>query len=218
MILVYSNWSPHYVGKALSNRQNTACSRIGQACLWRMAKSCSYAGLATVVESDNATIGQWKLHLTLCLLTCNLASDRTIHLVGEPILARYGLKLQHVVKILVNLFNAVCSIFIVVLHRDIFHYGLWGMSEHLRHIKVEGLNTIALNKREMCVASGLANNIERCALALCNLADTLHMFILYEQAHALLTLVGYDFLSRQSLVANWQLCHVYLATTVFHKF
>ena len=91
------------------------------------------------------------------------------------------------------------------------------MAEHLRHVEVERLHAIALHKREVGVASGLSHHIERRALALGYFAHTLHVLVLDEQAHALLALVGYDFLCRQRLVADRQLRHVYLAATVFHK-
>ena len=60
------------------------------------------------------------------------------------------------------------------------------MTEHLRHVQVEWLNTIALYKCEMGIACGLTNNIHRCTFTLCNLLHVVEMFLVNEQAHALL--------------------------------
>ena len=99
----------------------------------------------------------------------------------------------------------------------VFHDGLGRVSKHLSHIEVEGLHTITLLKREVSIASGLTDNIQRSTFAFCNLTDMLDMFFVDKQAHTFLTLVGDDFLGAQRLVANWQLGHVNLTTTLFNK-
>ena len=67
------------------------------------------------------------------------------------------------------------------------------------------------------VARGLAHHVHRGAFALGNL---LHMFdglLFDEQAHALLTLVGDDLLSREGLVADRQLAHVNQSATLLYQ-
>ena len=91
------------------------------------------------------------------------------------------------------------------------------MAEHLGHVQVEGLHAVALTEREVGVAGGLAYHIHRGALALGYLLHVLYVLLVDEQPHALLALVGYDFLGRQRLVADGQLRHVYLAAAFFHQ-
>ncbi len=91
------------------------------------------------------------------------------------------------------------------------------MSEHLCHVKVEWLHAVALNEREVCIACRLAYYIQWGTLALGNLPNMFDMLLVDEESHALLTLVGNDFLCREGFVADRQLCHVYLAATLFYK-
>ena len=88
------------------------------------------------------------------------------------------------------------------LHGLVAHDGFGRMTEHLRHIEVEGLHTIGLHEREMGVAGGLAHHIQRGALALGYLAHMLDMLLVDEQAHTFLTLIGDDLLGGECLVAN----------------
>ena len=92
------------------------------------------------------------------------------------------------------------------------------MAEHLGHIQVERLHAVALFEREVGIAGSFTNYIHRGALALSNLLHVLYVFFVYQQTHALLTLVGNNLLRRQRLVANGQFSHVYLATTLSHEF
>ena len=82
------------------------------------------------------------------------------------------------------------------------------MTEHLCHIQIEGFYAIALNEREVGVASGLANHIQRSTFTLGNTAHMVDMLLVDKQSHTLLTLIGNDFLGRQCLVADGQLGHV----------
>ena len=67
------------------------------------------------------------------------------------------------------------------------------------------------------VASGLADGIHRSTLTVGYLLHMLYSLLIYEQAHALLRLVGYDFLSREGLVAYRQFAHVYESATLLHE-
>ena len=67
------------------------------------------------------------------------------------------------------------------------------MSEHLCHVEVEGLHSVGLDEREVGVASGLAYDVERCAFALGDAAHVFDMFLVDEQTHTFLALVGNDF-------------------------
>ena len=73
-----------------------------------MSKSGSDTLLATVVESYNTTVGKWQLNLALALLACNLASNRTVNLIGQPVLTCHSLKLQNAAYIFVE--NVVLAI------------------------------------------------------------------------------------------------------------
>ena len=59
-----------------------------------MTESCSDTALSTIVESHNTTIAQWQLNLSLTLLACYLTRNRTVHLIGEPVLTSHRLKLE----------------------------------------------------------------------------------------------------------------------------
>ncbi len=91
------------------------------------------------------------------------------------------------------------------------------MTEHLRHIEVEGLLAVALNEAEVGVTCGVTDNIERCALAGCNLLHAVEVLLVDEQTHALLTLVGDNLLGRERLVADRQFGHVNLTTAVLDQ-
>ena len=91
------------------------------------------------------------------------------------------------------------------------------MAEHLGHVEVEGLHAVALYEREVGVASGLADDIERGTLALGNAAHVVNVLLVDEQAHALLTLVSNDFLRREGLVADGQFGHVDAAAALLNQ-
>ena len=92
------------------------------------------------------------------------------------------------------------------------------MPEHLRHVEVEGTLPVGLHKREVRVAGRLAHHVHRGALALGNLAHVVEVFLLNEQPHTLLALVGNDFLGRECGVADRQCCHVDTAAAFLHEF
>ena len=69
----------------------------------------------------------------------------------------------------------------------------------------------------MCVARCFAYYIQRSTLALCNTAYVVDVLLVDEQAHTLLALVGNNLLSRESLVADRQFGHVYLATALLYE-
>ena len=83
----------------------------------------------------------------------------------------------------------------MTLYSIVSHDSLRRVAEHLSHIEVEWLHTVALLEREMGIASGLTNHIQRGTLALCNLTDMFDMLFVDEQAHTFLTLVGDDLLA-----------------------
>ena len=82
----------------------------------------------------------------------------------------------------------------MALYGVVAHDGLGRVSEHLCHVEVEGLHAVALHEAEVCVARGLADDIQRGTLALGYAAHMVDVLLVDEQSHALLTLVGNDFL------------------------
>ena len=70
----------------------------------------------------------------------------------------------------------------------------------------------------MCVAGGLTHHIQRCALTLGDGLDVIQMPLVDEQSHALLALVGNNFLGTERFVADGQLGHINLSAAVFHEF
>ena len=83
----------------------------------------------------------------------------------------------------------------MALYSIILHDGLWRVTEHLSDIEVERLHTVALLEREVGIASGLTNDIQRSTLALSNLTYMFDMLLVDEQTHTLLTLVGDNLLA-----------------------
>ena len=91
------------------------------------------------------------------------------------------------------------------------------MAEHLCNIEVERAYAITLLKSEVSITRGLADNIERSALALGNGTNVIKMLFLDEQSHAFLTLVGNDFLAGEGGVADGQLGHVDESATILDQ-
>ncbi len=91
------------------------------------------------------------------------------------------------------------------------------MTEHLSHVEVEWLHAVSLLEAEVSVASSLAHHVHRSTLTVGNLLNLTDIFLVDEQAHALLTLVGDDFLGAQGLVADRQLRHVDFATALLNQ-
>ena len=123
------------------------------------------------------------------------------------------------IRLIVRILNSgILYILVVTLYGLVNHNGLWRMSEHLCHVEVEGFYAVALTEREVCVAGSLAYNIQRSTFTLSNLTYIVYMLFVDEQSHALLTLVGDNLLCRECLVADGQLGHIYLATTLLDEF
>ena len=160
-----------------------------------MSEGCGDTLLATIVQGDDTTVAQRQLNLTLALLTGNLTRYGAIHLVGQPVLTGHSLQLEHAIEVFVNLILTVGHVSIVTLHRIIFHDGLWRVPEHLSHVEVEGFHTITLLEREVGIASGLTDDIQRSTLTLSNLPHMFDMLLVDKQAHTFLTLVGDDLLT-----------------------
>ena len=59
-----------------------------------MSQSGGDALHPTVVECYHAAVTERQLNLALTLLACNLSSHGAVNLIGEPVLAGYGLQLE----------------------------------------------------------------------------------------------------------------------------
>ena len=111
-----------------------------------MPQSGGDTPLTAVVQGHYATVGERQLYFALALLAGYLARYRAVYLVGEPVFARHGLQLQHLIYITVYLVGAIGHILIVARHGLIGHDGLGRMSKHLCHIQVERLHAISLHE------------------------------------------------------------------------
>ncbi len=149
----------------------------------------------TIVEGNDTAVAQRQLNLTLTLLTGNLSCYRTVHLVGQPVLTSHCLQLEYAVEVFVNLILTVGHVLVVTLYSIILHDGLGRVAEHLGNIQIERLHAVALLEREVGVASGFSDYIQRGTLALGNLTHMFNVLLVNEQAHALLTLIGDDLLT-----------------------
>ena len=142
----------------------------------------------------------------------------TVYLIRQPVLTSHSFKLEHVGQIFVKVLNVVGNVFILALNGFIHHDCLGRVSEHLRHIKVEGTHTIRLLESKVSIASTFTYNIHRSTLTFSNLTHMFDVFFLNEETHTLLAFVGNDFLCRKCLVANGEVLHIDNTTTFFHQF
>ena len=208
---------PDDVRQGLGHGEHASGGGVGQSGLGRMSQRGGDTLLAAIVEGHDAAVAQRQLYLALTLLAGDLARHRAVHLVRQPVLAGHGLQLEHALEILFYLILSIGDIFIMTLHGLVAHDGLGRVAEHLCHVEVEGLHAVALLEREVGVAGGLADHVQRGALALGDLADVVDVLLVDEQAHALLTLVGDDLLRREGLVADGQFGHVDLAAALLDE-
>ena len=160
-----------------------------------MANSSGNTFLATIIECYHTAVAQRQLNLTLTLLAGNLTRHRTVHLVGQPVLTSHSFQLQHVLQISFYIVVGIRCILVFAHHCLVVHVGLGRVTEHLRHIQVERTHTITLLKSKVCVTRRFAHHIQRCTFTFSNLAHVFNVLLVNEQAHALLTLVGNDFLA-----------------------
>ena len=120
-------------------------------------------------------------------------------------------------QVFVELVGRVSYIFIFTLYGLVHHHGLRSMTEHLSYVEVEWLHAVSLLEAEVSVASSLTHHVHRSTLTVGNLLNLADIFLVDEQAHALLALVGDDFLGAQGLVADRQLVHLDFATAVLYQ-
>ena len=111
-----------------------------------MTQRCGDTLLATIVESYHTAVAQWQLYAALTLLAGNLTCYRAVNLIGQPVLTSYCLKLEHTANILVEFILCICNVLVVTLYCLVNHDGLWRVTKHLCHIKVERLNAICLHE------------------------------------------------------------------------
>ena len=69
----------------------------------------------------------------------------------------------------------------------------------------------------MGVARSLADHVHRGTLPLGNLTHVVYVFLVDEQSHAFLTLVGDNLFGAEGLVADRQFCHVYPSAALLDK-
>ena len=106
----------------------------------------------------------------------------------------------------------------MTLYGLVYHISLGRRAEHLVNGQVERTYAVGLLETEAVVAGRFAHHIHRGAFALGNLVYVFDGFFLNQQSHALLALVGNDFLGREGFVAYGQLAHVDVSATFFHQF
>ncbi len=208
---------PDNVGQSLGHGEHRTGSGVSKTGLRRVPDGRSDALAAAVVKRHDTAVGERQLQLALCLLVRHLARHGAVDLIGEPVLAGHGLQLQHAGEILVHAGSVVSHVGVLALHSFVGHHRLGRVAEHLRHVKVKGTLSVCLLESKMRVARSLSHHVHRRALALSDAAHVVKMFFLYEQAHALLALVGYNLFCRKRAVANGQLVHMYQPAALFDE-
>ena len=208
---------PYDIGQRFGHRKHGTCGRVGQTGLGGMPDSGSDTGLATVIQSHDTAVAQRQLDFTLALLACHFARHGTVYFIGQPILTSHGLQTQYTSHVFIQLGFIIRHVLILTLHRIVAHVRLRTVAEHLRHIQIKRTHAIGLLESKVRVAGRFTDHEHRCTLAFGYLTHVFDMFFLNQQSHAFLRFVGYDFLRRQSLVANRQFGHIYQSTALFHQ-
>ena len=90
------------------------------------------------------------------------------------------------------------------------------VTKHLLDIQVKRFNAITLPETEMSVTCCLTYNIEWRPLTLSYFAYMFNMLFVNEQTHALLTFIGDNFLTGESLISYREFCHIYLSATFLY--
>ena len=209
---------PHDVGERLGHGHHRTGLGTGETHLRGVTDSGGDTGATAIVERHHAAVGQRQLEFTLTLLVCHLTRHRTVHLVGEPVFAGHGFEAQHVAQIGFELRFVVNGGGVFALHRHVGHHRLGRVAEHLCDIEVEGALAVGLFEGEVRITRGFAHHIEGRTFALGNAAHVVDVLFLNEEAHALLTLVGDDFLGRKRRIAHGQAAHVDGAAALFDEF
>ena len=151
--------------------------------------------LTTIIQSYHTAVAQRQLNLTLTLLAGNLTCHRTVHLVGQPVLTSHSFQLQHILQISFYIVVGIRCILVFAHHCLVVHISLGRVTKHLCHIEVERTDTIPLLESKVCITRRFAHHIQRRTFTLGNLTHVFDVLLVNEQAHALLTLVGNDFLA-----------------------
>ena len=208
----------HDIGECLGHSEPRAGTRIGQRGLRGMSDGCSHAVASAIVECHHATVGQRQLQFAHALLLGHPAGHTAVHLVRKPVFAGNGFQLEHAAEVCLGLTVVHTRVFILAFDGRIAHDGARRVAEHLVGAEVERLYAVFLHEAEATVAGSLADHVERGPLAAGYLLDGVDMLFVNQQAHALLALVGNDFLGRERGVADRQAVHVDTAATRLHQF
>ncbi len=152
------------------------------------------------------------------MLAGNLACNRAVDLVGEPVFAGYSLEREYVGEVLVEIGLVGVGVAVCTFYGNIVHHSLGRVAEHVIHGQVDGFVAVAAVEYKAVVAGGFAHYIERGTLALSYGFDVGYFVGVNNHAHAFLAFVAYDFLCREGGVAYGQGIDVDFAACGFHEF
>ena len=173
--------------------------------------------LSAIVESHGTQVAQRQLQFALALLACHLARYRTVHLVGQPVLASYRLQLEHILQIMVQFRFFIDHRLVGFHHRMVAHDRTRGFPEHIFQLDVDRFHPVSLFEDKLHVVGCFPHDIHRSPFPLSHPANTVHILFLHQQAHTLLALVPDNFLSRQRRVANRELAHIDMSAGRLHQ-
>ena len=156
-------------------------------------RSCD-TGFAPIVQGNGTEVAQRQLQLTLALLAGNTARYRTVHLVGQPVLAGYSFQLQDIFQIVMQFRFLINHRLVRFRNRMVFHNRARRLAEHIFQFDIDGLHSVCLFEDKLHVVRRLTDNIHRGTFAVGNAFHTLYVFFLQQETHALLTFVSDDFL------------------------
>ena len=174
-------------------------------------------GTPSVIERHHAAIAQRQLYLPLALLTGDFPGHRTVHFIGQPVLASHRFYLQHLLCIMTQILHIVIHIGIMLFYRMVVHICARRLAEHVFHGQVNRADAIGLLEDKTVVSRSLPDHIYGRTLAIGNPAHPFGIFLLNHHSHPFLAFVTHDFLSRQGGVAHRQSRHVNLAPSSLHQ-
>ena len=106
----------------------------------------------------------------------------------------------------------------MAFHRLVYHVCLRRRAEHLAHCQVKRSYTVCLLESEAMVPRRFTHHIHRCTFTFSHFAYMFQRFLLNQESHALLTLVGNDLLWRKRFVTDRKLVHLNETAAIFYQF
>ena len=183
-----------------------------------MPDGSRHTTVTTIIQCHHGNIAQRQMQSPHALLPSHFPRHRTVHLVGQPILASHRLNLQDLFQIFLQTGNIVFQIAVLLLHRLVHHHRLGRIAKHIFQLQVNRLLLgLRILKDKTVVARGLPNHVHRGTFPVGNALQSRHILLLHHQPHPFLRFIAHDFLSRKGRVTDRQLLNMHHAPGLLHQ-